>query len=488
MFVFPGPSQFMNMPKKVTGSQLRFSDDPRTERTLRHSIWDGIGYSVMAGGGENYFSAFAIFLKASVGQVAILASLPPLLGSFAQLFSIWMCRRRTARLTMIFIGALLQGICLLPMITLPILFPKFAVSLIIGCVILYYCMLYLTSPPWSHLMGDLVPEDRRGRYFGVRTRLFSITAFIALAMAGVVLDHLNKSGRTYTGYMILFSVAAAARFFSVYHIRRMHDPRTEFSTPAPWNLRMWFQEVRQSRFLSFALCTAMVNFSVALASPFFSVYILKNLGCSYFQFMCITASNVIAHYLTSNMWGKLSDTFGNRLVMTVTGLMIPAVPLLWLFSTDYRYLMMCQAFAGLIWAGYSLSVVNYGYDLVLPERRAGYFTLSNIFTNIAVLGGALTGGLILPLLPNQLNIGTHKLQWPHAILGLFLISGLVRFIVVLVFIPRLREVRKIHSISMGQLAFRIIRFNPISGLIFDVANISKQYLIDGRDEEGLDKP
>src|SRR4030067_1340604 len=65
----------------------RYSKDPSIDKSLRHSVKDGVAYSVMAGGGESYFSAFALFLKATTEQIALLASLPPLLGSFAQLVS-----------------------------------------------------------------------------------------------------------------------------------------------------------------------------------------------------------------------------------------------------------------------------------------------------------------------------------------------------------------------------------------------------------------
>jgi hypothetical protein len=47
----------------------------------------------MMGIGETYLSAFALFLKASTPQIGLLASLPPLLGSLAQLLSAWLRSR-----------------------------------------------------------------------------------------------------------------------------------------------------------------------------------------------------------------------------------------------------------------------------------------------------------------------------------------------------------------------------------------------------------
>ena len=63
------------------------SQNPESERSLRYSLRDAAAFSVMTGAGESYISAFALQLKASVEEIALLASVPPLLGSWTQLYS-----------------------------------------------------------------------------------------------------------------------------------------------------------------------------------------------------------------------------------------------------------------------------------------------------------------------------------------------------------------------------------------------------------------
>src|SRR6476646_10269060 len=109
----------------------QFSKDPVVDRSLRHSIFDGITYSVMTGSAESYFSAFAILLKATTAQVGLVASLPPLLASFMQLFSAWLGRRTGHRRQIIVFGALVQASTLVPLTLLPLLFPDDAVLLLL---------------------------------------------------------------------------------------------------------------------------------------------------------------------------------------------------------------------------------------------------------------------------------------------------------------------------------------------------------------------
>jgi MFS family permease len=82
----------MSRPRLNRQTQI-FSSDPIEEKSLRHSIKDGAYFAAMNGGAESYFSALAKFLQASTLTIGLLASLPPLLASFMQLFSAWLGRK-----------------------------------------------------------------------------------------------------------------------------------------------------------------------------------------------------------------------------------------------------------------------------------------------------------------------------------------------------------------------------------------------------------
>ena len=137
---------------------LRYSKDPRTEQSLRHSVRDGVAYSFMTGAGETYFSAYALFLKATTAQISWLAAFPSLMGSFAQLISAWLASHTGRRKTIILTGVALQTLMWLPITWLPYFFPAHAVPIMIACVALYYAGCHLAAPAWNSLMGDLVPE------------------------------------------------------------------------------------------------------------------------------------------------------------------------------------------------------------------------------------------------------------------------------------------------------------------------------------------
>ena len=143
--------------------------DPERDEALSRSVRDGAAYSVMTGAGESYLSAYAIHLRFTEPQIATLASIPPLIGALAQLFSTWLHRRwRIGRGRIILAGALGQAMSWLPIMLVPLLWPNDQVAALVLCVIAYQVFGNIISPHWPSLMRHLVPERERGRYFSDR--------------------------------------------------------------------------------------------------------------------------------------------------------------------------------------------------------------------------------------------------------------------------------------------------------------------------------
>jgi MFS family permease len=439
-----------------------------TEVSLRHSMKDAAAYAVMMGIGETYLSAFALFLKASTPQIGLLASLPPLLGSLAQIVSAWLGRLAGRRKPIILAGAGLQALAWLPITLLPLLFPSAAVPLLITSVIVYQCGAHLAAPQWASLMGDLVPMKRRGRFFARRTRIVSLVTFVSLAVGGLVLHGTTEAGNTLAGFLLLFGVAMLARGISTYHLARMQDPAGQVAALELPARESWWRKLRKSNFARFSLFYALMQFSVATASPFFAVYMLRDLEFSYAQFMANTGISVLAQFLTLTQWGRISDAFGNRRILSVTGFMLPLMPLLWLVSPNFWYLLLVQILSGLSWAGFTLGASNFLYDLVARENRSTYLAVHNVLASMGIFCGALLGGYLGLVLPESIDIAGVTLAWLSPLLGVFAISAVLRTIVLVVLLPKIREVRRVRPISFSRVIFRVTRMHALAGLVFDI--------------------
>ena len=428
----------------------------------------------MTGAGETYFSAFAVLLKATPGQIGLLAALPQLVASLAQLFSAWLGQRLQRRMPIILFGASLQCFSWVPLILLPLLYPDYAVIALIAAVMLYYFGSNMAVPQWSSLMGDLVHKRRRGRYFALRTRMASITAFVALLVAGMLLHIFDHFGYALGGFITVFTIAMLARTVSIYHLKQMHDPGGHSAALEIPNWRMWKAQFVSSPFAIFSLYFALMQCATAIASPFFAVYLLRDLQFSYLEFTLNAAMVVLAQFLTLNAWGRIADIFGNRLILVIAGSLIPALPLLWLLSTQHWYLMLLQGLGGLLWAGFSLSAGNFIYDALPANRRVTLMALHNAMANIGIFVGALLGGYLANHLDKTIHLGGKAYELISVFYIVFILSAVARAIVALVFLPRIKEVRYVKALPVRELVFRVASFNALRGFFFEVVGSRKK--------------
>jgi MFS family permease len=285
---------------------------------------------------------------------------------------------------------------------------------------------------------------------------------------------------TKTGYLILFSVAFISRLVSVYHLTKMYDrPGHVAAIEVPVEKLTW-KQLKQSQFAGFSIFFALIQLSVAVGSPFFSIYLLRDLDYSYVEFMALSASTVFMQFLTLYRWGRISDVFGNRIILTLCGSLIPFIPFLWLISPNFYYLLIVQAFGGVIWAGFTLSASNFLYDLIPQNKRATYMAAHNVLASVGIFIGALLGGYLGTVLPATYVLFGYEINLVSQLYNIFVLSFVFRLITSLLLIPRLKEIRRVKPVTVRRLIFRVVRFNPLTGLNFEVISSRRKSLREGK--------
>jgi MFS family permease len=443
----------------------KFSKDPVVDRSLRHSLRDGVAFSVQVGAGETYFSAFALFLRATAPQVALLTTLPPLLGSLAQLFSAWI-GRYVGRRRLVLTGCTLQTLLWLPILFVPLAFTQQPIIALLILLALYHSAHNLSAPQWTSIMRDLVADRRRGRYFGYRTRLTTITTFVSLVLGGLILNWFDASGRTYVGFAIIFLVAFSARAVSVYHLRFLHEPAVD-APPPDMRVSHWWRNLVETGAVSFSTYYALMNAAVGISAPFFAVYMLRDLELSYLAYMVLAGTSVLAQFLTLATWGRVADIYGNRLILLVTSMSLPVVPLLWLVTDNFWYLIICQSVSGFSWSGFTLASGNLLYELVPRSRRAAYVAFHNVGMASGVFCGAMIGAALVLVLPTR-SVFVSDSGITSNLLYLFALSGILRAVIAALLARRVREIRKPRrEISAQSLVMRITGFSAMLDLLYD---------------------
>jgi len=436
----------------------------KIKKSLKYSIADATFYSIMVGFGESFLSTFAIFLKASNIQLGLLGSLPQTLGSLFQLLSNRLIKFFDSRKRFVCIGALLQGLMYLP-IALVFYFGALKLSYLIAFACLYWIFGMIIGPAWNSWMGDLVPEKERGAYFGRRNMIAGFASFVALLIGGYILQHFSADAKTeYAGFAIILGIALISRVVSFIYLTRKYEPKYRIAEEAQFSFVDFVKQARFRNYGRFVIYLSLMNFAVYLAAPFFAAYMLYDLKLDYMTFTIINAAAIITKHLSMPVWGRMSDQFGRKKILSLTGFLVPFIPLLWLFSENVVYLILIQFYAGFIWAGFEIASFSFVFDTTTPEKRATCVAYYNVLNGIALFIGAIAGSIIVKY---------NSVFWSKYLL-VFLISFILRYAVSFIFVPKLKEVRQVEHITHKDLLIKIITTMPTMGLVYDLISFRKK--------------
>jgi MFS family permease len=411
----------------------------KQKKSLNYIIYDGAFWSIMDGMTASFIVPYALFMKGSNLLISLLSSMPDLVASFFQLLAIKVNETFKKRKWVIVLSVFLQASLWIPILLIPRFVAEQNQAVTLIFLYSFFVMLaHFNSPLWRGVVGELVPEDQRGEYFGKRNKVIAIGTFLSMLMAGWILQYFSVKSAL-TGFTIIFSVAFIARvisglFLSRIYEKPMHNPNLHKYPSYKYTLGRFMNDLTTSDYGKFVLFICLFRISVYIASPFFAVYELKHLGFSYFQYTAIISAEVVASVLSLSLWGKLNDERGSKTVIILSGLLIPFIPFLYLFSANFYFLISISLFSGIVWAGFNLAVGNFMFDAASPQERVRYASYYQLFNGIAIFIGAITGGFLLNILPDTKG----------SILALFVISGLGRLVVAIFLFPSLREMRLVE--------------------------------------------
>ena len=427
--------------------------NPTTKKTLRISFKDGIFASAMMGFTQDYFTPFLLLLGATAKDIGIVSSLSNFFSALVQLKSADLTEKAGSRKTIINLFVFLQAVMLIPMAivaatggTSPIVFIIF--------VTLFTSFGAFAVPAWSSLMSDLIEDNKRGEYFGWRNKRLGFILVGSSFLAGIILHSVEKKD-IFWGFFLIFSLACLFRLISWNYLRQMEEPKLVHTKEDQFTLYKFLARIKESNFARYVLFVSIMSFSVSLASPYFAVFMLRDLHFGYLLYSLITVTATLVIYMTMSRWGRHADKVGNLKVIRFTAPIIATLPLWWVINRNPVFLIFVQILSGFAWAGFNLCASNFIYDAVTPSKRTRCVAYFNVLNGLALCLGALTGGLIAQKLPPLFG---------YPLLTLFVISSVLRALAS-TFLPlQLKEVRSVQHVQNDQLLLSMIGIKPLEGI------------------------
>jgi MFS family permease len=417
---------------------LSESEDKKHKiRTMSQSIREGYFGGLAQTLTDQFMTPYAISLNVTPTQMGILRSFLGFLSPIGQIIGSNRMKHKSRR-SLVLKGVFFQllmwpFIILLGYFAFNNWFLSFIPLLYMSFYILYSFFGSTTGPSWFSLMGDIVPEDYRGRYFSKRSFLITILAIIISVLASILLEQFKNFEMVFFGFFFIFLLAFLSRGISWFYLSKHYYPPFKIEKHSYLSFKKFLMNIPKSNFGLFTLYMTLITFAVNIGVPYMAYYMLEELNFNYIEYVAVNLSTPLISLAFFPLLGHLSDKYGNALVLRICGFLLPSLPILWIFcNTPLQLIFIPQLISAFAWTGVNLAASNFIYDNIPKQQRGFYVAYYNFFLGMGVLIGGLLGSVLLQIVP-IIFVSVYE--------TLFLISGLCRLFFDFVFLFRIKEVR-----------------------------------------------
>lgn len=371
---------------------------------LRIANWDlafATAFGALVAG--NFLAEFIRTLTTDDRMRGWISALPAVLGALQILGSVY-AQRFGSYKKFCAIGGFFWRFWWIPIAILPLLpasFPK--IHILIACIAAQAIAIHLIQPTYNAWLGSLVPSSHRGWYFARRIAIATVVGGVIGFPASFLIDHFRANQMLDQGLTLIFSAGILFGFISFYFYMRMPDTHREEVNKRSLldSIREMARPLNDKIFRKLLLFLIVFTFSQFIAAPFFFYYAREVVDLKLVDLQIFAAIHGIASLASAPLWGYLSDKYGNKPVLFLSGILLSIGPLMWIFAKpgdpvlNYLVLGFGHIAAGIAWTGVGVGQFNFILAVVKQDIREP--ALGFVQASSAVIMGVapLIGGFLL---------------------------------------------------------------------------------------------
>ncbi|WP_353721059.1 MFS transporter [Dyadobacter sp. 676] len=418
-------------------------------------------------------------------QIGLLASLPTFTNIF-QLTSVWLIRRYNNRRAVSVICLVLARIPLVLIGILPFIFPGDApVNLLLLFLFFFYLFGSIAGPSWNAWMKDLVPGEMLGVYFSKRGRYAQILNVVMSIVLALIVDYIRKNFPDFeiTAYSIMFMLAGVIGLAGAWLLSTVPEPMSFLGKENI--LRMFQRPLKDLNFRRLLVFNSAWLFAVNMATPFFTVFMLKTLGLTLMYIVPLTILSQLSSIVTIGYWGVFADRYSNKTIIAICAPLYLCCVVAWCFVGIYSNLVSNLALLAVIHiasgasnAGTNLALTNIGLKLAPAKEAIIYLSVKNIITSVFSSLAPLIGGYLADYYTlRQLRViaewtgpqlqKSFRLLLLHEWNFLFLI-GAVLTVIAIQLLPRVREAGEVNKSIVKRIMRTSLRSNLRDFFVIDI--------------------
>jgi MFS family permease len=381
----------------------------------------------MSGGA--FITAMALHLGASNFQIGLLASLPILTNIF-QLLSIWLVQRYNNRRAVAVIGSFLGRAPMLFAGFLPFIFSAaVGLKLLLAILFVHYFFGSIAGASWNGWVKDLIPEKRLGSFFSQRTKMVTILSAVMGLCISLTIDFVKVQHGSYLTltYYSIFIGGGLVGLAGVYWLSKAPEPTPiqikesvfeQFKTP-----------LQDKNFKNLLIFNAAWAFSLNIAVPFFTVYLMKTMGLPLSYVIGFTILAQISNIFTIKTLGSYTDRFSNKTIINICAPVYISCIFAWIYASfpenrlyGILILAVVSVISGTATGGINLALNNIGMKLAPRREAMAYMSSLNMVVAFFSAISPMIGGFIADQLSGQQIVWNVQLKSTEGIRAIEMID------------------------------------------------------------------
>jgi MFS family permease len=418
------------------------------EISLKHSMRDSVFNSIAFSFTSVFFAAYAIALGAGSAYIGMLAALPVVFWTAAQIPAAWLVERIRRRKVVVMLAMAGSRAMLVPLMVIPFIEGSGQLYALLGFITASSFFSALADPAMTSWLGDLVPHRIHGYFFARRLRMSKLFSVVALVFAGITLGFFPASDLR--GFQIIFLLGIMFGFMSLLGVFRISEPPSKIKRNDA--LDKYYRRTPSYRRLKRFLAAFFVwHIGVTISTPFFVVKLLDGMRAPYYWVSVMAVAMSMSMVSFQALWGRHNDRFGSRAVMILAASAAAFYPFLWMFASQPVHAIPIEIFGGMTWAGFNLTYFNYLLEISPSQRRHRFSAMFSIVMGSAGVIGPLAGGWLSGYFESR-----HLLVFT-GVDAVFFISWTVRLIGALLFATLLEEIDVRGKVKVSYVFSEMVR-------------------------------
>jgi MFS family permease len=387
--------------------------------TLAGSI--GSVFYTQATVGTLVFTGFVMALGATNAIIGLLTTILPLART-AEIVSSYLMQRTRMRFEFFTWGLISSRLLWLPIILVPFYIgpehPRLRLEVMASLCIISAILDVAGGNAWNSWMGDLIPGNMLGRYFGNRQIYTVGVPLVAGIVAGLFLDQYRglPSEKQFQGYVEVVCVVLVFGIVDILLFRWVPHPPMKVVAEAHPFLNMIRVPLRDRNYRNLIILLSFWTFAICIAGPFWWVFVKgpEYVNMSYTSAFVLTAVVGVFQMAASPLWGKLADHWSAKKVMVVCTVLASLPCFVWPFvKADFTWP---------IYAGWIVSAIGFGGLFVVsvqliigmtpPQDRSTYLACQSAILGVVTTLSFLVGtGLVKLLQPVEIHLPDMSSVW-----------------------------------------------------------------------------